>query len=319
MSDQPTAERHSPTLPIFDNTAVSCFMTCPREYMFAHVEDWFTKGKTSAPLHFGTVWHTALETHYRHDGDFLAVEDAVNRGWGTADFGPDEFRTRQRLLSDYMRYLATYGRPTVEAATGQGKTVGEGDSLLLEIASNVTGGGLIRPWAVRLDRVFELVGGHYIEDHKTTSRMDGDYFSNFNLSNQIMGYTAVGQLLFPELDIRGVRVNVSYITKTKTEFLRQLFTYTPEQIAEWKETANAWTNRITTELMKYEMALANDYDPMTDSTIFPMHFGENGCVRRYGRCVFFPVCSASRPHRRRILNELFVKQPWNPLATTEPR
>jgi hypothetical protein len=184
-----------------DNTAMSTYMACPREYDFSMRQHRRGKGKKPS-LVFGSGWHVAMEAHYSTGGDRTAVQKAILERWEGHD-AVDDYRTVERVLLDYDAYRKKWGAdPTKEAA----KTVGYPNEPLVEIATNAMGGGLLHPYAGKLDRIINLEGDIYIEDHKTTSRLDKHYFKQFSLSNQMFGYHFLGKQLLPKY-ARGWRSN----------------------------------------------------------------------------------------------------------------
>lgn len=302
-----------------DNTAMQAYMACPREYYFGMVLHRRGDGKRSPALAFGGVVHKILECHYK--GMPEEMIELIAKAWweknGHDD--PDDHRTFARAWLDYERYRKHWGlRPELE----QGRTIGYPDEPMVEIATDSMGAGLIHPYAGKIDRIIELGDQIYVEDHKTTSRLDKNYFSSYELSQQMMGYTYLAQQLVPSLKIVGVRVNVIHILKDTTKFERQIFTWTREQMAEWIENTNAWMKRLNRD-MEYWIEIYGDGDNPDQSMIpqprlpWPIaHYGENGCSRKYGLCQYHRVCSVAAPFRHRALEELPVN-PWNPLETED--
>jgi hypothetical protein len=280
-----------------DNTAMSAYMACPREYSLSMVEHRRGKGK-KASLVFGSGWHKALETHYKTGGDRARVQTAVMESW--EDHGAvDDYRTFERVLLDYDLYVKKYGPPEKEAA----KTVGYPTEPLVEIATNAVGGGLLHPYAGKLDRIIEFDGDYYVEDHKTTSRLDKHYFSQFNLSNQMLGYTFLGQQLLPGVPIRGVRINLSHVLTNKTEFHREFKTFNKAQIEEWVRNTNFWMELVARS---------------TEGNIWPAHFGDNGCSRKFGMCTYHEACSIGDQRiRQRYIETNYEINPWNPLEVDD--
>lgn len=291
-----------------DNTALQAYMACPREYYFSMMLH-RRGGGASPALTYGKAWHLALELRYK-GADREAVEFMVRARW--EDHGAaGDYRTLERLLLDYKRYCDHWGEtPEAEAARGGGRTLGYPDEPMVEIATDSMGAGLLHPWAGKIDRLIELGGLIYVEDHKTTSRLDRNFYSGFELSNQFLGYTYLAQQLMPSAKVVGVRVNVYHCIKTQTTFERQLFTYTREQIEEWVGNTNSWMRRLSRDAAgwtEHQQELGNN------GFLYPLgHFGDNGCSRKYGLCGYHRVCSVAPAFRHRVLEEYPV-EPWNPL------
>jgi hypothetical protein len=288
-----------------DNTALSAYMACPREYYLAMVLHRRSGGR-GAPLAYGGLIHNLLENHYKSGGATPIVEQLGHLWWarnGHSD--PTDHRTLERGLLDYQRYRAKWGESPQDE---QGRTIGWPDEPLVEISADIMGGGLLHPWAVKIDRVIELGGLNYVEDHKTTSRLDKNYYTSFELSNQMMGYTRIAQLLMPDLHISGIRLNVVHVLKDKTNFERQLFSWTQDQLLEWEETINQWALRVNSDSLDWPTE-----EQLAAGAPWPLaHFGDNGCSRKYGLCGYHSICSIGRRMRYKALSELPI-HPWNPL------
>ena len=283
-----------------DNTAMSCYLACPREYHYSMVQHRRGNGRSPA-LVFGSAWHKALETHYRTGGNRDAVIYETTMAWEGHD-SPDDYRTLDRVLLDYDRYVKKYGLP--DGPDDEGKTVGYPGNPLVEIATEASVNGLLHPWTGKLDRIISLGGLIYVEDYKTTSRLDKHYFRQFDLSNQMMGYTMLGKALLPSYNVVGVRVNVAHVLTKTTEFYREIFPYSPSRIEEWVRNMNTWMKRLAHD---YEMLAAGDEDA------FPGHYGDNGCSRKFGMCQYHPVCGASPRLRQAMLDREYEINVWNPL------
>jgi hypothetical protein len=295
-----------------DNTALQAYMACPREYWLSMVQHRRGTGLSPA-LSYGLAMHTALEHHYKSGGNEDIVEMMVRAKWKKHD-SSDDYRTLDRVILDYQRYRKKYGAdPSKEPA----KTVGWPTHPMVELSTNAVGGGLIHPWAVKIDRIIELNGLGYVEDHKSTSRLDKNYFKSFELSNQMMGYLHVAQQLVPSLKIVGVRINVIHCLSKETNFERMVLTFSPDQMQEWVENTNQWMERLNSE-SKY-WYLQEEIAKLRDEPIpFPIaHFGDNGCSRKYGLCGYHRVCSVSSRIRHQMLENEFPVNPWNPLEADD--
>lgn len=295
-----------------DNTALQAYMACPREYYFSMHLHRRARGSSPA-LAFGTAWHKALEIHYKSGGNEDLVELMVRSSWEAHD-AVDDYRTLDRVLLDYRKYRRTYGTPDEESSRGQGRTVGYPDEPMVELSLNAHAEPLIHPWAGKIDRIIELGGLYYVEDHKTTSRLDRNYYRGFDLSQQMMGYTFLAQHLMPSKQVVGVRINVAHVLKTGTNFERQLFTYSPAQLDEWARNTNKWMYRLSEDIKEWQGYTSWRGDEIP----WPIaHYGDNGCSRKYGMCSYHSVCSVSPRLRQGMLESQFDLNPWNPLAVEE--
>jgi len=159
-----------------DNTALQAYMACPREYLFAMILHRRKADGDSAALGFGKLWHKILEMHYKSGGMRELVQMTAQKT-GAGHSSPDDYRTLNRALLDYDKYVVRWDEQHGAKAFSQ--TVGFPDNPLVEIATNAMGYGLIHPWAGKLDRLVNLGGLIYVDDHKTTSRLDKNYWTQF--------------------------------------------------------------------------------------------------------------------------------------------
>lgn len=287
MTDLPVINR-----PI-DNTAMSAYMTCPREFKLAILDGWRPKVKHQA-LNFGSFWHRLLETHYKSGGDKDAVAETFTKYQHEVPNTGSDYRTAQRALIEYERYRKEYP-PTIDCRD----TVGFPDNPMVEISTAVYNETIGHEYAGKIDRIIVVDGLGYIEDHKTTSRLDKHYFKQYENSNQMMGYVWVANQIVPDIKIAGVRINAAHILKSKSNFIRHIVTYSDSRIKEWERNTAVWMQRM-------KDSITNDE--------FPAHFGNNGCRRMFGRCKFFDVCGTSEVIRQKVLEQEFVVDHWDPLA-----
>ena len=295
---------------VMDNTALSAFMTCEREhYLSMYLHRRADIGRSSA-LAYGSVIHILFDQHYKTGGNVEIAELTARLWWdkhGHNEVG--DHRTIERAILDYRRYRERWGKTPADE---QGKTVGWPDAPLVEIPFNIQAGTLTHPWAGKLDRFIELGGRYYIEDHKTTSHLDRNFYAGFDLDNQMMGYTWAGRHIAPELKIQGVRLNVIHILKDKTNFERQIITYTREQLAEWERNTNRWFERLRRAQEEWP-----SIEQLQEGAEWPLaHFGKDGCKRMYGLCSYHSLCSLAPTFRTNALLEIPVNE-WDPMNIDE--
>lgn len=162
------------------------------------VQNWRRDGRKPA-LVYGTTWHKILETHYKTGGDRLLVELAAEASW--QDHGnADDHRTLARAMAAYDAYLLRYGS-FGEEAKNWGATVGWPENPIVEKATELSWQGALHPYTGKIDRIYTHQGLYFVEDHKTSSQLGQYYFSQFDPSNQMMGYcpTAAERVLTADL------------------------------------------------------------------------------------------------------------------------
>lgn len=277
------------------------------------------KGGNPRPaLAYGTVWHAILEAHYKSSGDRAAVVKAAVDHWHPSD-DPSDHRTLERALRSYEKYLDVWGEHDVDMAS-HGRTIGlDAGTPVVELATELWWNGARHPYAGKIDRVFELHGLNYIEDHKTTSALGSQFFAQFDPSNQMMGYAVLGQEL-TGLPIAGVRINAHGVLKTMDKFERKIIPYSQERLKEWKRNHNFWIDRIENSMrMVVESKLsAEDLIAETDDTLlnaFPHQF--EACAGKYGMCTYAEVCTNTPNLRNAILDFDFEENPWDPMAAAD--
>lgn len=308
-----------------DNTAQSAYMNCPREFLFSMVLHRRAR-EVKPALSFGSIWHKILECHYKSGADVVHVEDSVREWHSKTPQSPvgTDYRTLERALSDYKGpYLKKW-----PLAKDIKSTIGFPSSPMVEISTSIQGNGLAAPYAGKIDRFVEE-DLCFIEDHKTTSRKDKYYFEQFQLSNQMMGYTFIGGLLVPDRRIVGVRINLYHVLTNESGFDRQLITFSQSQLEGWRDNYNKWVARIKLDYWAWRIAQGEDYGDLGLSgeladfiraagiEPFPAHFGDNGCSRKFGRCTYFNVCSLPPRVQMKALEQDFDVVPWNPLEVDD--
>lgn len=317
---------HSPLIqrPL-DNTALATFMTCPRKYYYSMVLHRRSKGRPSPSLAYGTAWHAALETAYkfepkwqmfskdvRNEVELLnAVDEAIDKAWEEHD-RPDDYRTVDRVKLEYRNYLAHYGMPWDEDA----KTVGflQGNPLV-EIAMELGWPGALHPYAGKLDRIIQLQGQFFIEDHKTTSMWSATFFRQFELKNQMMGYAWMAQLITGK-QIAGVRINAHVCRKRDSQNERQIISFNRDRLQDWARNYNQWVTRIEAE---YDRLNAEVREGLIEHGLPAFSFPHNfdACDTKYGMCQYAGVCSMQPRFRTALLEQDFAVNPWNPLEVDD--
>lgn len=293
-----------------DNTALDAYMSCARKFYYSMVRNRRGGGPLSPALNYGTTWHAMLEAHYKTGGDEQAVVNAAVAAWKPIE-NPEDHRTLQRAITEYSKYLERWGSHE-EEQHGWGRTVGFPEEPIVEIPAVFSWPGAHHPYTGKIDRIFELNGLYYVEDHKTTSALGATYFRQFDPSNQMMGYAWLAQLLTGK-PIAGVRINAHAVLKASSKFERQTIMFSPDRLQEWSENLEVWTRKIE-ESYK---TLATVDDPENGAperslnSAFPHNF--NACAGKYGQCAYTSVCTMPINLRERVLEFEYAEKEWNPL------
>jgi hypothetical protein len=293
-------------------------MNCPREYFFGYVLHRRAR-ETSAALSFGDIWHKILELHYKTGADVVAVREGIFLHTADKPSSGEDYRTLDRALMDYEKYYLKKWPLAKDIAS----TIGFPDNPMVELKVSMQGEPLIHPYAGKIDRLFEEDGLVYVEDHKTTSRFDKHFFKQFELSNQMKGYTTIGGHILPSRKVAGVRINAYHCLTTKTDFYRQVITFSKAQLDEWAENYNKWIVRLRMDYFAWRLSQGATPDELGLDPVlvdflrriepFPAHFGDNGCSRKFGMCTYYGVCSLPPRVHMKALEMDFDVKPWNPL------
>lgn len=279
---------------ILDNTALSAYMRCPSRYHKEMVLHRRARG-VSAALEYGKCMHTMFEVLYKtHDAELAKAAAAVK--YAETLGSTTDYRTLDRAILTFDEWLIKWGHPGSEIVQRTERTVGFPESPAVELSTNVMLPIAQMPYAVRIDRVFEMDGAYFIEDHKTTSVFGATFYDEYDLSGQMMGYMRTASLLLGR-EIRGVRLNVLATRKASTEFDRRIIYYSADQLEGWERNLLVWKERI---------------ERSHETNSWPKSFAS--CSTKYGMCTYAPVCSAGPAFEDRALELDFDINPWDPNA-----
>lgn len=289
---------------LIDNSSLERFTTCPRsaEYYIVRKRE---SADPKTALEFGKAIHEALAVRYA-DPEPNYVDSAMEsrqierlaKSFEGIEIPEGEFRTYDRAVQMLQEYNKRYPmEPFKVLKTKDGKPAVElSFAVPLGMADNIP-----IVWTGRIDLIVEWDGQVWIGDHKTTSMLGANYFSEFYNSAQMSGYIwAASKLL--GIPVRGVFINAlanRRPTKTGTpiEFARDRIYYLPENVEEWA------TNTLT---------ICSDFIHNCDRDYFPQHM--KWCVNKYGKCPYFDVCTLPPEQRATMLgSNLFKDVTWSPL------
>lgn len=287
-----------------DNTAIEQFNRCRRLYNFTMRQHRRRRGAPPPSLAYGSIIHHMLDTHYRTGGSYPAVMATAAMKWEDHN-RPGDHRTLARACNDYDGYLAKYGVPAAEEGNGLGFTVHRGGQPMLEQTIELQIPGARHPYTGKLDRIIDLQGAYYVEDHKSSSMLRADFFQQFELHNQMLGYVTLAGIL-TGLPIRGVRINAIICSPKNTKYERQTIAFEPSVLEEWQSVYDRYLYDI-----EHEERKVRDGDP----SAFPPNY--NACAHKYGICQFQSICTLSMKHRERAIEQDFPVNPWNPMDITD--
>jgi hypothetical protein len=309
-----------------DNTALSAFMRCPSEYHKGYVLHRRNDRTPKPGIAYGSGWHAVMESHYKApecDTDELMDRALYAIGEKWEDHGiADDHRTPQRVLLEYRNYIKRYGMPWKEDF----KTIGWPETPFVELSGEIAIPGARHPYAFKIDRIGKMQSQYFIEDHKSTSRFEKDnFFRQFELDNQMMGYAAVAELITGQ-PIAGVRINAHVIHKGDSLFERRTVSFSRPRLDDWKRNLDVWLGKIedSGQALSDMLHLLPHMEPQPSADriqnriddIFPMNLW--ACHgRKYGSCPYVSVCSMPPHLRQRALEDDYEVNPWNPLESEE--
>jgi PD-(D/E)XK nuclease superfamily len=296
----------------FDSTSIGWYMDCPRKYQYSMIDRWQSM-KSSVHLWWGGHFATALEHFHKYVAFGSTVEDAIIRVVHEAMIATWEYKldsngvpveprigapvtffdtnkTRETLVRSIVWYFEQYkddlfpvvilsdGKPAVELSF----------KLALDDGNYYCG---------HIDKVVQAKDDCiYPMDQKSTGSTIGmGWFSQFDLSFQMTGYTFAAKALY-NLPVKGVIIDGVQVMVGGTTYQRGFTFRTDDQLNEWYD-----------DLMTFIKNLQAD----TQRGYFPKN---TSSCDKYGGCVFKSVCSRSPVLRKNFLaGDFYRRDQWNPL------
>lgn len=321
-----------------DNSSMELFTTCPRQALYYIIRR-RELNRSSIALDFGGAFHGVLEYRYKKYGvDYLgasqaadcidwinriqtkpptaderrAHEEAQKRSW--LPLPPylvtpeDDYRTRGYLIDGMNQYVQQYPAETFSIAR-----LPSGDPAVeipfafpLGVVDSPLFGRISIVWTGKIDLVYESGGSLSVLDHKTTSMMGPQFFSEFEIAHQMYGYVAATEYvmgrLVERITINGLGCRKPTKTGQRYEFNRHHIPVSRPILAEWHDDC---------------LAIVSDFIGHCERGYFPKH--TKWCIGKYGACQFRPVCGMAPEHREFTLTSAEYRNvTWSPLRDTPP-
>jgi len=147
--------------------------------------------------------------------------------------------------------------------------------------------------AGHFDSVSAYGSEHFITDNKTTGKTIGPrYFEQFSPNTQMDTYDLAGSLLFPDMNLRGVMVEVAQTLVGGAHFGLGASYRTESYREEWFKEMKYWLDQA-------DKFAQDDYWPMNRANCF--------------LCQFKMVCKVDPGSRQQYLEANFKVRKWNPL------
>ena len=284
--------KFTPQSTYYDNTRLSDYKACPRQYFIRHVLGWTADyGKAAAPLIFGGAWHEGMDVVWKYakqvDQPTLTAlaHDQFMKYWTDAGY-PDDMMSvemenlgaRNPMVAKEMYWHYTEQRwPTLQRA----------EVLAIEQPFAVPMPRMEDHWYVgRLDKVIQLDNQRLVIEHKTTSlyRINGnfasEYVESWDSSSQVKGYEFGAGLYFKGVD--GVWVDAALVHKK----VHDAFKFIPvahhmSLMEEWIVTTATWASEVTEATRRYKAG---------ESVQSCFKKNEDSCFGKYGKCQFLDIC-----------------------------
>lgn len=305
-----------------DNSSLEVFTTCPRSAEYKLVQS--RTSPTRSPLVYGGAIHAGLEAHYRNEPEenvYRAVIDHFDK----EKFISLDWRTPDRAIDTLQRYRKRYlvdefnpAPEEIEIPFSLPLTSFELDDFLAygpELLTNLPAPSRFEAgldslyvkridvyWTGKIDILTRSQGELTLIDHKTTSMVGPTFWKDFELSSQFIGYVWAGQ------QIKGESITSAWVnaiigrapTKTGvgTDFERNRFRYTAEQVQEWEDETKMIVGDFIANLCRGK---------------FPKH--TKWCVGKYGVCAYHDVCSLpSKARQSALSSDIYANNTWSPLG-----
>lgn len=330
-----------------DNTSLEHFTTCARSAEYRLVASREGTGNMAAK-NYGSAKHHYLETRLRggsvEDAEqvmtnfLLPLQSENDKEWRTVTHAIDSMRGYERFwhsmpiepvkFDDKLLVEIPFRLPLCDiniANEALSKTIEWLRPMVTnpDVLPNTFVPPLIRVfWTGRIDVIAPFLGENYVWDHKTTSMVGPSFYDDFQLSSQTQGYVWAAGHTFPDLAIRGLRVNtIIGRAPTKTgvahAYERQTYVYSDQLLAEWHRDTQLLVADFIAHLLRSDHVAASE----PHSHVVNGHPTRSGfpkmtkwCQAKYGQCQYFSVCTAQPAARHIVLNsDMFQDVTWSPL------
>lgn len=314
----------------YDNTKLSCYKTCPRQFYFRHVRNWRREGN-SAAISFGLSWHAAMDIIWGLAGkksDDQVVALAYHKFLET--WQEEGFKHPDDMDFDELEKLAP--RTPMIAAEMLVHYLAKRKDFILN--SEIV--AIEQPFAIplypdddcrefyigRIDKVVRNNGRIFPIEHKTTSMYQGrapdhrlkpDYIEQWSLNAQVDGYLNTTAMNYGK-ELKAIYVDAALVHK-KTH---NVFQFIPieralTQMDAWLFDARDWVARVNFDMDRLREVRETD-KAMEDITYLPA-FPRNteSCQGKYNQtCSYFDLCRFWDNPEEHTLPEKFIEEEWNP-------
>jgi hypothetical protein len=294
-----------------DSTAFGDLSLCQTKYYWRHM-----RGRVSSDpkidLHFGGALAHALDVlrvsywkeNLSHEESLYRMFLAAIRFWG--DFpsepldrrGQPHSKSLAALLASLDEYVEFFGLETDPLTP-----IASEFSFALPIpdtAHPVTGEPIL--WTGRIDLLAKGLGGVWIVDEKSTSRLGPSWADQWIMRPQLIGYYWAAREY--GYNPSGVLIRGIGVYADRTEFKPVPVTIDNHLITEFHTAL-----RYHLSLLVARYAEASAKNPFT-----PRKSLGSAC-HTYGTCPYLPLCKSPNPE---AWVQDYLYKPWNPVTIPEP-
>lgn len=270
---------YHPTWEIIDSSKLQDYITCPRLFFYKYVLGW-DKDELNNHLIFGEAWHAAMEhllLHgYTEDSIIGAYQAFIDIYRPNFPEGTDELLF-PKVPSRALEALILYCMEWEQRDRAQ-------EVLYTEISGTVAVMENV-PLHFRMDSILRVDGKIRSREHKTGSRLDRTWETQWSLKTQVGTYTHVLYCLYPPDEIYGIEINGAIFTKKNTRFPRIPIRKQREAMQVWWWNTKEWASRMLHDYERLHESKREDGILMA----FPM--ATESCTKYFG-CPFMDYCSA---------------------------
>jgi PD-(D/E)XK nuclease superfamily len=289
----------------WSNSSAESYITCDRKGKYRLV-DRRIGARNKRSLTLGQGVHRCLEKFRLGEGNANLYSDILNAAV-EGDGITDDWRTPDYALELVFGYLEQFGkddlvqtqladRPAIECvmSTELGSVTVDPFDFRLDSGDTIKVHHVPVHWHSVIDRIVRREDGLFVQDYKTTSVLGPQYYDQFPMSGQQIGYTHASSNLLGEPVMGSIIDVLCWRKPTKTgkgrEYARHVQRYSPDRIDEW---------------IHNTLDLAHRFVDALRTSSFPMRTTQ--CQTKYGKCDYFDVCSLSAATRAGALrSSLFV-------------
>lgn len=315
-----------------DWSTLESFLSCDRASEWKLVYGRCSKSRSA--LTYGAAIHAGLEVAARRT-EGLSDEDLLRQALAATEIPfieapaqPGEWRSYESACKTVTKYINHYKGEAMQVVEHEGQplievgfslplgTIPVNSELQYDHVTLVKGRQSDHPqnktplfienlhvnWTGIIDKVVSLHNKIWVLDHKTTSMFGPDYFDDFELSTQPIGYSwAMEQVLKQPLG--GYIIDVIVGGKPlksgdqRIEFHRHFYDRAQWKLDEWPKN----TLQLVSDLVHN---LTRGYFPQKTSH----------CRGKYGKCQYFDTCNLPPQQRLMYLfSDSYQDYTWSPI------